>query len=188
MGLYSDKLETLIKAALVDGELTDKERQVLMRKAAEEGIDQDEFEMVLNAKVTELEAAKQKTKMSTTGTPRKCPACGAIVPALAVSCPECGFEFSGINASSSSQQLLSKQIAEIKKTTAARKKEVIASGKYSTQKHELEVYSEQERVLNDLDDTANDQICSLVKSFPIPNAKEELFDLVLFLKSQGYDT
>ena len=46
MELYSERIEALIKAALADGKLTDKERQVLMRKAAEEGIDPDEFEMV----------------------------------------------------------------------------------------------------------------------------------------------
>tara|TARA_B110000967_G_C18566251_1_gene402595 strand:- start:16 stop:144 length:129 start_codon:yes stop_codon:yes gene_type:complete len=36
---------------LADGILTDKERQVLQRNAQELGVDQDEFEMVLDAKL-----------------------------------------------------------------------------------------------------------------------------------------
>lgn len=106
MNLYSERLEALIKAALADGELTDKERQVLMRKAAEEGIDPDEFEMVLNARVTELEATKQKTKKSKNGSSRKCPACGAIVSPHLPVCPDCGYEFAGVEAVASMKKFL----------------------------------------------------------------------------------
>lgn len=106
MELYSERMEALIKAAFADGELTDKERQVLMRKAAEEGIDQDEFEMVLNARVTELEATKQKAKKSKTGTSRKCPACGAIVSPHIPVCPDCGYEFAGVEAVASMKKFL----------------------------------------------------------------------------------
>ena len=51
--IYSPKIEKLIKMALADGELTEKEKQVLFKKAEEEGIDLDEFEMVLEAKLYE---------------------------------------------------------------------------------------------------------------------------------------
>ena len=48
--MLTPELEQLIQYALEDGELTEKERSVLMRKAQEAGIDLDEFEMILNAK------------------------------------------------------------------------------------------------------------------------------------------
>lgn len=50
---YDPKLEKLIDFALADGELTEKERQVLYAKAMSMGIDLDEFEMVLEAKLYE---------------------------------------------------------------------------------------------------------------------------------------
>lgn len=53
-GIYSAKLESLIDLALSDGELTEKEKQVLFKKAELEGIDLDEFEMVLDSKLKNL--------------------------------------------------------------------------------------------------------------------------------------
>lgn len=99
MELYSEKMEALIKAALADGELTDKERQVLMRKAAEEGIDQDEFEMVLDSKVAELVTGKPKQNQKIESI-KRCPNCGAIIT-FESRCPECGFVFSSLEANAS---------------------------------------------------------------------------------------
>lgn len=59
--MYSEKLEELIRAALADGVLTDKEKKILFKRAQEEGIDLDEFEMVLSARVIELDKAKQSS-------------------------------------------------------------------------------------------------------------------------------
>jgi predicted nucleic acid-binding Zn-ribbon protein len=53
-GIYSDKLESLIDMAVSDGELTEKEKQVLFKKAELEGIDLDEFEMVLDSKLKDI--------------------------------------------------------------------------------------------------------------------------------------
>jgi hypothetical protein len=54
-GLYSNNIERLINLALSDGELTEKEKQVLFKKAEAEGIDLDEFEMVLDSKLKQLQ-------------------------------------------------------------------------------------------------------------------------------------
>lgn len=61
--MYDEKIEALISAALADGVLTEKEKQVLFKRAQAEGIDLDEFEMVLDARLVEFrkeEKAKQK--------------------------------------------------------------------------------------------------------------------------------
>ena len=148
--MYNETLEVLIKAALADGVLTEKEKQILFKRAQEEGIDLDEFDMVLNARLVELQKAeKEKAERSAPkstkfGDARKCPACGAFVPAIAVSCVECGFEFTGLEASSS-VQTLSKEISKINKSDY----------------YEIE---------------------ELIKNFPIPNAKHDLFDLIIYLK------
>ena len=106
MSLYSEKIEKLIDLALADGELTEKEKQVLFRKAEEEGIDLDEFEMVLEARLYEAnQASAEKSaaqaaaaqsaapKSQKFGDIRKCPACGAIVATGSAVCLECGYAF-----------------------------------------------------------------------------------------------
>ena len=56
--MYNEKLETLITAALADGVLTDKEKNLLFKKAETMGIDRDEFELVLEGRL-----AKRKKEM-----------------------------------------------------------------------------------------------------------------------------
>ena len=56
--LYDEKIEALISAALADGVLTEKEKQILFKKAQAQGIDLDEFEMVLDARLVEIEKAE----------------------------------------------------------------------------------------------------------------------------------
>jgi hypothetical protein len=51
--LYNKELEKLIDMALIDGVLTEQKKRVLLKKAESFGIDLDEFEMVLDAKVYE---------------------------------------------------------------------------------------------------------------------------------------
>ena len=58
-GLYDDQLERLIESALADGVLTDKEKAVLFKKAQSKGIDLEEFEMVLEARLYELNKLKE---------------------------------------------------------------------------------------------------------------------------------
>ena len=101
--MYNEELEKLIEMALMDGVLTEKEKQILFKKAESFGIDLDEFEMVLEAKLFE----KQKSDKPVTAAPksdklgdvRKCPACGAIVETFATKCQDCGTEFRNIEAS-----------------------------------------------------------------------------------------
>lgn len=166
--MYNEKIENLIKAALADGVLTEKEKQVLFKNAQAQGIDLDEFEMILDARLVELEKAeKEKAQKSAPksdkfGDVRKCPACGTLVPALATLCPDCGYEFSGVQASSSSQQL-AKLISD-------------ASVKLSNQPGNA--------IKNSL--ARETAVYDIVNSFPIPNTKSDLFDLMMFLKGQGY--
>ena len=101
--MYNEELEKLIEMALMDGELTEKEKQILFKKAEKFGVDLDEFEMVLDAKLFE----KQKDSKSTNSAPKsdklgdvkKCPACGSIAPSFASKCADCGTEFRNIDAS-----------------------------------------------------------------------------------------
>lgn len=50
---FSTKLNSLIESAVADGEISDLERQVLVRNAQAEGVAMDEFVMVLEARLYE---------------------------------------------------------------------------------------------------------------------------------------
>lgn len=123
--MYNERIEQLISAALADGVLTEKEKQVLFKRAQEQGIDLDEFEMVLDARLVELQKAekeKSAPKSDKYGDVRKCPACGAIVGAFIGICPECGHEFSNVDANLSSKRLYD---AIAKESDPKRKAEII---------------------------------------------------------------
>ena len=123
--MYNEQIEALISAALADGVLTEKEKQILFKKAESMGIDLDEFEMVLDARLVELKkkeareekqyelemekakaAQKSAPKSNKFGDVRKCPTCGAMVESFQTKCPECGYEFTNIEANSTTQKLL----------------------------------------------------------------------------------
>lgn len=111
--MYNPDLEALIDAALADGELTEKEKQILFKKAQAMGVDLDEFEMVLDARLVKLKKAEQEKAASSApksnklGDVKKCPACGAIVQSYQGVCPECGYAFEGTDANSSVKELSS---------------------------------------------------------------------------------
>ncbi len=112
--MYNEQIENLINLALADGELTEKEKQILFKKAEAAGIDLDEFEMVLDAKLFEKQQSNKKAaetpaasapKSDKFGDVKKCPACGAIVTSFSAKCIDCGHEFSNIEANASIQKL-----------------------------------------------------------------------------------
>lgn len=154
--MYNEQIEQLINAALADGVLTEKEKQVLFKKAESMGIDLDEFEMVLSSKLYEKQKAieeehKKKSdvapKSNKMGDVRKCPACGAIVSSYQVKCPECGYEFSEVAANSSTQLLADKLVAAVGN-------------------HEKQV--------------------QIIETFPIPSTKADLLEFVTSLKPRAF--
>lgn len=107
MRMYNEKIEALIKAALADGELTEKEKQILFKRAEAEGIDLDEFEMVLDARLVELKKEQKSSapKSDKFGDIRKCPACGAIISSGIAVCKECGYAFTEANSTAAREKL-----------------------------------------------------------------------------------
>lgn len=99
------ELDGLIDFALADGVVTDKEREILCKKAENLGVDKDEFEMILEAKIHTLNAESMKAQAPPTpqveiqqksnkeGEIKKCPACGAPVSAFTTQCSDCNHEF-----------------------------------------------------------------------------------------------
>lgn len=105
--VYDSRIEKLIEAAVADGVLTDQERRVLINNANNYGYDLDEFEMYVNSKLFEAQQRLKATapKSNKVGEIKKCPNCGATVDTAMVKCPECGYNFGGVEANSSAKRL-----------------------------------------------------------------------------------
>lgn len=180
--MYNEQIEALISAALADGVLTEKEKQILFKKAESMGIDLDEFEMVLDARLVELKkkeareekqyqlemekakvAQKSAPKSNKFGDVRKCPTCGAMVEPFQTKCPECGYEFRNIEANSTTQKLMDALDAINAQTT---NQGVVSS-----------VLSGLARVGLGCD-SATMRKCQIIQNFPVPNTKEDLIEML----------
>ena len=105
-------LDNLINLALADGEVTEKERAIILRKAESLGEDKDEIEMILEGKISLMKkeqlALNSQTPIPTgnkEGIVVKCPSCGDIVPSFTTNCKACGHEFRGVTSRSVILQL-----------------------------------------------------------------------------------
>lgn len=180
--MYNEKMESLISAALADGVLTEKEKQILFKKAESMGIDLDEFEMVLDARLVELKkkeareaeqhalemekakiAQKSAPKSNKYGDVRKCPTCGAIVESFQTKCPECGHEFANVDANITTKKF-QKKLEEI---DAEGNGAFGGIGKFFGT------------------DAITTKKVQLIQTFPIPNAKEDLLEMLLLCYSNS---
>ena len=85
-------LEKLLKLAGEGQGLTDRKREIILRKAKELGEDSAEVEMALeNLAGPAVAAATTTPPVSSENKRRKCPNCGATISDYTLTCPECGF-------------------------------------------------------------------------------------------------
>lgn len=214
--MLKPELEQLIEFALIDGELTEKERSVLMHKAQEVGMDLDEFEMILDAKLHEAKrnvtaATPVAKQISKHGEVRKCPACGAMVSAFTTKCSECGFEFNNVEAVKSANILFEKlQSLEMEKARElaahedAKNKQLQAlserhnAGGFAKQFANVLSADRQNEERDDLIRTLEknfqqierkylDAKINLIKVYAVPNSKGDLLELLSMATSSAYD-
>ena len=164
--MYNEQIESLISAALADGMLTEKEKQILFKKAQSQGIDLDEFEMVLDARLVELEklekakAAASAPKSNKVGDVKKCPNCGAIVQSYLGACPECGYGFEDMSAN-----LTSRKLTEKLDKVAKEWDDKINTKEHPEDKWKLEKGKEQ-------------ALAQAIMTTPLPNTKADLFEFM----------
>ena len=155
--MFSEDLNKLIEASLVDGVITDQERAVIRKRALLEGADPDEVDLMLDAEVQKI---SKKASPEKQGTLKKCPACGAIYEAGDVKCSQCGYVFVNVDANKSSQLL-------------AQKLEQIISGFNIKDKY------------GDLDKfRLDDLLGSAIQNFPVPTSKEDLLEFIPSMESK----
>lgn len=118
------EIEKLIDLALADGEISEKERNVIIKKASDFDINQDEVEMIIDAK-------KHLKEKDTIGSQIKCPSCGKRISGLAKTC-SCGYVFNtgSIQESKSLEaaiETLENLIVQVRGLSSSTSKEVIES-------------------------------------------------------------
>lgn len=171
--MYNEKIEALIKAALADGVLTEKEKQVLFRRAQEQGIDLDEFEMVLDARLVELKKTEQTAapKSNKFGDVKKCPICGAIVSAGLAACKECGYAFVSVE-SASSIKLLYEELKKEDNKSYEKGFDIFSILDSSRGEYEIKLKKAQAKA-------------TIIRNFPVPNAKSDLLELLSGIHMQA---
>jgi hypothetical protein len=122
------EIEKLIDLALADGQVTEKERNVILKKAAELGVDRDEVEMILDGKLHQIHATKNTINTNTKeGIIKKCPHCGASIKAFSEKCEACGeqFRYDTLNSLAGKMQSNTNTLYEISNTLVPINKEAI---------------------------------------------------------------
>ena len=144
--MYDDDIEKLVRLALEDHELTEKERKVLLKKAEAKGIDPDEFDMYLDT----LSARKDSTQKGSDSKDsiRVCPNCGKRIPESKTICPACGWE---LDVESSDHQSAVYRLSQELKNRSL-----------------LNFQTEY----------------TIIRSFPIPRAKNDLLELTIYFKTR----
>ena len=158
--MYDPQLEKLVDMALEDGVITEKEKDILVKRAKSLGIDLDEFEMYLDSRLASLSNTQNTTSnQNKFGNLLKCPSCGASVPSLSMTCKDCGFAFRNISANSSVKEL-SNKLEHVSRTVVNEKKGWIYTSKWLK-----------------IDDIKSE----IVRNFPIPNTKDDLMEFAIFI-------
>ena len=85
--LFPQELNALIEEFLTDGILTDKERQVILKKAEKLGLDLDEVDLYLDAQQQKIEQASDAAVRMRKG--KTCPYCNGSIPQFTDKCPHC---------------------------------------------------------------------------------------------------
>jgi hypothetical protein len=154
------ELEKLIEMVIADGQVTDKERAVVIKKAISLDVDPDEVEIYLDGKLHQLTSARVDAqpivKSNKEGDLKKCPSCGAPAQSFKTNCPECGLEFRDSEANHNLRELLELlDVLEQERTNAYQ-----LEGNYA------------------LKEASNAKIYETIKNFPLSNTKENVLEFL----------
>jgi hypothetical protein len=172
----NEELLKYIELAVADGNVTEKERVIILKKAQELGVDIDEAEMILEGRLHQILSHKQslednnKTNSSFSNSqyeapnPLKCSNCNAFYESFATHCSYCGYEFTNLNANSS-VKVLHQKLMEIESKRVIDDNPFKAFGAM---------------MMKNLSGSHHDEVdmqkMELIRSFPIPNTKDDLLE------------
>ena len=171
--MHEEKLELLIDAALCDGVISKKEREIILGKAILMGFTYEEFELILNARL--IKSQRDAAANSKFGEVLKCPACGAIVQSYQGKCYECGVEFEYIEANLSSIKL-SEELKKIDAKFMERLTDVY------TAKRMFVGASRRRREIDNNNIEKDRMKAQVIAAFPLPTTKADLIEFITMMK------
>ena len=209
--MYDKQIEDLIKIALQDGVLNEKERKVLIKKAESLGIDVDEFEMVLDARLQSAQLNAMQEIEEAASNPQAqvplhelaliCKGCGNARLESDKICPKCGYRHASIvedfqrNLEIARQR--AREDAEKKYNKAMKKYEKSVKQRTTSSESSEGFWGMVSRAANTIQNVVtkpsfnnfyrklHDEYRSIVlNSLPIPSTESELMELLDYLHSQ----
>ena len=190
------ELEKYIDMALVDGVITEDEKAFLIKKADQLGVEKDEFDFILNAKIQMKQkefqesvpppppqnvSANTEKKSQKEGTIKKCPSCGAPVESFNTKCSDCGHEFRNTEAAFTVQKLNDElmEIEEVvRKDYFDNKRDRNVFPKGGLQREEKVMMKMQAQIDQEIEAACADRKLSFISTFPIPNSKEDILEIL----------
>lgn len=115
---------------------------------------------------TSVSGINTERKMFYDGDIHKCPNCGEVLKSFSMNCPACGYELRNTNASSAIREF-------------SLKLEKIESNRESEKRRGLFSMAEEMQTISKTDE----QKISLIKSFAIPNSKEDMLEFMILATS-----
>lgn len=191
--LISSELEQLINSAIINGQMSDAARATLHRRAMKEGVDPDELDLIINAKLAKIApqapppampqmpqpatspAMPQAPSSNKLGSIKKCPNCGAPVASFNTHCEVCGHEFTNVAAASSITSLFNKlQELDEQLNQQISQRGVVDKivGKFT--------FSEE-----NLREDFLERKLTTIRTFPIPNTKGDILEFLTMAASLG---
>ena len=172
----------LIEMALADGQVTEKEREIILRKAEKIGLDIDEVEMYLEGKISDNSNKPTITyKSNRESVLIKCPECGAILKSFTTNCLECGHEF----RNSKSSNLINELRDDFKEIEVMCKDEYFRDGMDKSvipgsifNKKETVIQKEQYEIELEIDTMIAKRKEKLLTGLPVPNTKEDILEIL----------
>lgn len=156
------EFETLLAAAIADGQITEKERAILMRKAAQLGMDPDEAELIIDGRLHQAQLDNASLSKAGSNKSQVCPSCGEPLESFIARCPACGHELSDKQANK-----LITEIEDRLSQVEQRFRERLSIPMKSIARFEVE--QERDRAME-----------AAIENIPIPTQKEDLIELVSF--------
>lgn len=154
--MISKEFESFIDFAIIDGIISEKERDVLHNRARLEGVDLNELELIIEAKLFQKGKGLEKESNEVD----KCSICGDIISHFSTRCGSCGADYSKGEIGKSIIELLDR----IKELEDNYKKQV--NGLMTA--------------FSDSDDRKDlsEQKSDLIKNHIVPNTKQEILSFL----------
>ena len=165
------ELENIVNSLLSKGEITERRRELLMKKAEQLGVDAIDFELELEGRIAESKtrasAPTPPPQTNKEGIIKKCPACGAVADSFSTKCKECGHEFRDIEMNTTIKLFFEKyeELQFLVANDLKANPRVIGNRTFAYQEAEINA-------------AVCDRRANLIDSFPILNTKEDILEFL----------